>query len=79
MTLLIFHLVLSGFTFQGVDIGMAQKILEYHSKRYPNGTFHPHISLLFDPLTHIQINFRRVLSVWSRATVSLQESTCPSD
>jgi len=25
MTLLIFHLVLSGFTYEGVDIGMAQK------------------------------------------------------
>lgn len=37
MTLLIFHLVLSNFTFEGVDVEMAQKILEYHSERYPNG------------------------------------------
>ena len=38
MSLLIFHLVLSSFTFEGVDISMAQKILNYHITRYPNGT-----------------------------------------
>lgn len=37
MALLIFHLVLSSFTFEGVDIHMAQKILDYHIERYPNG------------------------------------------
>ncbi|EPQ57674.1 hypothetical protein GLOTRDRAFT_74595 [Gloeophyllum trabeum ATCC 11539] len=35
--LLIFHLVLSSFTFEGVDIEMAQKILDWNLKRYPNG------------------------------------------
>ncbi|CCM00537.1 uncharacterized protein FIBRA_02571 [Fibroporia radiculosa] len=39
MSLLIFHLVLSSVTFDGVDIDMAQKILNYHVKRYPNGVF----------------------------------------
>ncbi|EJF58913.1 hypothetical protein BD309DRAFT_970426 [Dichomitus squalens] len=39
MSLLIFHLVLSSLTFEGVDIRMAQKILDYHIKRYPNGVF----------------------------------------
>ncbi|KAI0640867.1 hypothetical protein C8Q79DRAFT_993037 [Trametes meyenii] len=39
MALLIFHLVLSSFTFEGVDIRMAQKILDYHIQRYPNGVF----------------------------------------
>ncbi|KAI0351117.1 hypothetical protein OH77DRAFT_1430135 [Trametes cingulata] len=39
MALLIFHLVLSSFTFEGVDIQMAQKILDYHIQRYPNGVF----------------------------------------
>lgn len=39
MTLLVFHLVLSGYTYEGVDIRMAQKILNYHLKRYPNGVF----------------------------------------
>ncbi|CAL1697497.1 unnamed protein product [Somion occarium] len=39
MCLLVFHLVLSGFTYDGVDINMAQKILEYNLKRYPNGVF----------------------------------------
>ena len=37
MALLLFHLVFSSFTYDGVDVGMAQKILDYHQKRYPNG------------------------------------------
>lgn len=37
MTLLIFHLVLSSFTFDGVDIRFANKILEWNLKRYPRG------------------------------------------
>lgn len=37
IVLLIFHLVLSSFTFDGVDIAMAQKILDWNLKRYPNG------------------------------------------
>ena len=37
MSLLIFHLVLSSFTFDGVDIGVASKILKWNLKRYPNG------------------------------------------
>ena len=37
MALLLFHLVFSSFTYDGVDISMAQKILDYHQKRYPNG------------------------------------------
>ncbi|KIM74729.1 hypothetical protein PILCRDRAFT_827932 [Piloderma croceum F 1598] len=39
MMLLIFHLVLSSFTFDGVDIAMAQKILDWNLRRYPNGVF----------------------------------------
>lgn len=37
MALLLFHLVFSSLTFDGIDIDMAQKILDYHRKRYPNG------------------------------------------
>ena len=37
--LLIFHLVLSSFTFDGVDINMAQKILDWNLRRYPSGMF----------------------------------------
>ena len=37
MTLLIFHLVLSAFTFDGVDISVATKVLKWNLKRYPNG------------------------------------------
>lgn len=39
MALVIFHLVFSAFTFEGVDMGMAEKILNYNIKRYPNGGF----------------------------------------
>lgn len=37
MSLLIFHLVLSAFTFEGVDVRKATRILEWNLKRYPNG------------------------------------------
>lgn len=37
MTLLIFHLVLSGMTFEGVDVDTAEHILNYNLKRFPNG------------------------------------------
>lgn len=39
MALLVFHLVMSSYTFEGVDIEMAQKILDYQIQRYPNGVF----------------------------------------
>ncbi|KAF8989356.1 hypothetical protein BDQ17DRAFT_1434505 [Cyathus striatus] len=39
MALLIFHLILSSFTFEGVDINVAQRILEWNLRRYPNGVF----------------------------------------
>ncbi|KAG2110020.1 hypothetical protein BD769DRAFT_1365263 [Suillus cothurnatus] len=39
MSLLIFHLVLSAFTFEGVDVRKASKVLEWNLKRYPNGVF----------------------------------------
>lgn len=38
MALLIFHLVLSSFTFDGVDVSVAQKIINWNLKRYPDGT-----------------------------------------
>lgn len=37
MALLIFHLVLSSFTFEGVDVSLASKIVKWNLKRYPNG------------------------------------------
>ncbi|KAJ7627995.1 hypothetical protein DFH06DRAFT_1226877 [Mycena polygramma] len=39
MSLLIFHLVLSSFTFDGVDVQMAARIVEWNLKRYPDGVF----------------------------------------
>jgi hypothetical protein len=35
--LLVFHLVLSSFTFKGVNIDMADKIVRWNLKRYPEG------------------------------------------
>ncbi|TBU46751.1 hypothetical protein BD309DRAFT_998854 [Dichomitus squalens] len=37
--LLCFHLVLSSFVHQGVDIPLAQQILEWNLKRFPDGVF----------------------------------------
>jgi tetratricopeptide repeat protein 39 len=37
MALLIFHLVLSSFTFDGVDMRYANKILAWNLKRFPSG------------------------------------------
>lgn len=39
MALIVFHLVFSAFTFEGVDMGMAEKILTYNSRQYPNGGY----------------------------------------
>ncbi|KAF9236545.1 hypothetical protein BU15DRAFT_49888 [Melanogaster broomeanus] len=39
MTLLIFHLVLSVYTFEGVDVNLARRIVEWNMERYPNGVF----------------------------------------
>ena len=41
IVLLVFHLVLSSFTFDGVDIATAQKILDWNLRRYPSGMTHP--------------------------------------
>jgi hypothetical protein len=35
--LLVFQLVLSSFTFKGVDIGMTNKIVRWTLKRHPEG------------------------------------------
>ncbi|KAF9034810.1 hypothetical protein BJ165DRAFT_1356068 [Panaeolus papilionaceus] len=39
MSLLIFHLVLSSFTVEGVDVGVADRVLRWNLKRFPNGIF----------------------------------------
>jgi tetratricopeptide (TPR) repeat protein len=39
MALLIFHLILSSITFEGVDLSIARKILDWNLKRYPKGVF----------------------------------------
>ena len=52
MSLVIFHLVFSGFTFEGVDMGMAEKIIKYNIKRYPNGK-QVLVRVLYDNLNSI--------------------------
>jgi hypothetical protein len=37
MALLIFHLFLSNFTHDGIDVMMAQKIVDWNLRRYPDG------------------------------------------
>ncbi|KAH7882592.1 hypothetical protein F5I97DRAFT_1906457 [Phlebopus sp. FC_14] len=39
MALLIFHLVLSSWTFEGVDVNLARRVVEWNLERYPNGIF----------------------------------------
>ncbi|KAH6894046.1 hypothetical protein BKA70DRAFT_1320347 [Coprinopsis sp. MPI-PUGE-AT-0042] len=39
MVLMMFHLFISSFTFEGIDVPMARKILEWNLKRFPNGVF----------------------------------------
>ncbi|KAH9954696.1 hypothetical protein BC827DRAFT_1241298 [Russula dissimulans] len=39
MALLVFHLFLSSFTNDGVDVMMAQKIVDWNLRRYPEGVF----------------------------------------
>ncbi|KAI5827074.1 hypothetical protein K523DRAFT_392413 [Schizophyllum commune Tattone D] len=64
MALLIFHLVASSVTFDGVDVKMAEKILEWNLKRYPNGVF-----FLFGAgrLALIHSQPRRAIDYYTRA------------
>ncbi|KAK7453411.1 hypothetical protein VKT23_011676 [Stygiomarasmius scandens] len=64
MGLLIFHLVLSSFTFDGIDVGMAQKIVDWNLKRYPNGVF-----FLFGAgrLSLVRSQPRRAVAFYKRA------------
>ncbi|KAI6143386.1 hypothetical protein BKA82DRAFT_4185656 [Pisolithus tinctorius] len=39
MMLLIFHLVLSAYTFEGIDVNMARRVVEWNLERYPNSVF----------------------------------------
>lgn len=39
MMLLVFHLVLSAYTFEGIDVNMARRVVEWNLERYPNSVF----------------------------------------
>ena len=62
MALLIFHLVASSVTFDGVDVKMAEKILEWDLKRYPNGACFPSAICIGHHLTRFLL--RRFLPLW---------------
>jgi len=66
---MIFHLVLSSFTFDGVDVGMAQKIIDWNLKRYPNGEL-----LLFPTDTAIVLSFEGVFFLFGAGRSSLVRS-----
>jgi hypothetical protein len=68
MALIIFHLFLSTFTFEGIDVLMAQKILDWNLKRYPNGKpvsqlcpsrTYPYIPGVFFLLSYGQLSLMR--------------------
>lgn len=61
MALLIFHLVLSSFTFDGVDTHMAARVVSWNLKRYPDGRSFPYA---VDLLTRNVWLRRRVFPVW---------------
>lgn len=71
MALMIFHLVLSSFTYDGVDIIMAQKVLDWNLKRYPNGKSQQSAAVRFSfrssnpsPPWNWSRAFRRVFPLW---------------
>jgi len=80
MSLLIFHLVLSSFTFDGVDISVANKVLKWNLKRYPNGEFSfPFTPPNFpSPKTNPHPHPRRILPLRSRPPLPLPLPTTPS-
>ena len=70
MSLLLFHLILSGFTFDGVDISVASKILKWNLKRYPNG-----IPILCYPRIHLNpLFFLGVFFLFGAGRLSLCRS-----
>ncbi|THG95455.1 hypothetical protein EW026_g6202 [Hermanssonia centrifuga] len=87
MALLIFHLVFSSFTFEGVDMSMAEKIISYNIERYPNGVFflfgqgrlklcrsQPSEALqYYQKATEVQNQYRNLhhISTWEMAVANL--------
>ncbi|TDL14779.1 hypothetical protein BD410DRAFT_796945 [Rickenella mellea] len=39
LVLLCFHVIISGYTFRGVDLSIAQSIIDWNLRRFPNGVF----------------------------------------
>ncbi|KAF8264918.1 hypothetical protein EI94DRAFT_1590818 [Lactarius quietus] len=65
ISLVMFHLFISGFTHDGVDVMMAQKVVEWNLKRYPEGS-------AFFLLAHGRLNACR--SQPARAIASYQKA-----
>ncbi|KAL5496106.1 hypothetical protein ACEPAH_3023 [Sanghuangporus vaninii] len=68
--LLCFHLILSSVTYHGIDIEMAQTILDWNMKRFPNGVFflfaQGRLALLRSQPTLTISSHHRALSVQSQ-------------
>jgi hypothetical protein len=76
MALLIFHLVLSSFTFDGVDIRYANKILAWNLKRFPSGE---HLNVLLQTSFVLSKFIRRILPIRGRAYAALSQSAPSCD
>ncbi|KAI9507300.1 hypothetical protein F5148DRAFT_1206084 [Russula earlei] len=70
MALLIFHLFLSSFTHDGIDLTMAQKIVHWNLKRYPEGAFfllaQGRLSLTRSQPAHAIACYQKAMSVQSQ-------------
>ncbi|PBK76181.1 hypothetical protein ARMSODRAFT_950584 [Armillaria solidipes] len=87
MSLMVFHLFLSDFTFEGVDVSLAEKIIHWNAKRYPNGVFfllsHGRLALMrsqpkeaigyYTRAMEVQTQYRNLhhLSYWEMAVANL--------
>jgi tetratricopeptide (TPR) repeat protein len=87
MGLLLFHLVISSFTFEGIDLKMAKKVLDWNLKRYPSGVFflfgagrlalmrsQPKLAIeYYNQATEVQSQYRNLhhISFWEIAIANL--------
>jgi hypothetical protein len=78
MCLLIFHLVLSGITFNGVDINMAQKILDWNLEEVPEW-YVARLSIAFSIHVDLSRRGRCVFPVRSGSDESRSWSTGQGD
>lgn len=69
--MLCFHLVISSVTYKGVDLQMAQTILEWNLKRFPDGEQ----SLLENAIIPFMAPYRRFLLIRRRSYPCIEKPT----